>query len=176
MTKSSEMSPQDQEDAAHFAVCEAGYHFVHAVWGARNLSRAWPHVDPLLRRCWAQAWLNGQQDKARGDGFEPAGVVDAFTAEKPEHPLWRIFTGLQTDLLLERCPKDVADWSLTARHILVAPDVELLRLLPPPAQGDVAAVGTQFMPLVMRYEPGPGWRVLNFTSENIPVPGWPPTM
>lgn len=28
----------------------------------------------------------------------------------------------------------------------------------------------------MQYDEGVGWRLLNFTSEQIPQPGWPPSM
>lgn len=53
--------------------------------------------------------------------------------------------------------------------------LELLYMLPKPAEGDVAS-GEVRMPLLLSYDESVDWRVLNFLSEQPPVPGWPPQM
>lgn len=169
-----DLTPQQLEDATHSAVCNAGFAFTQAVWGDRSITEAWPHVDPLLRRCWAQAWLQDQRDAVRADGYDPDAVVEAFTAEQPEHPLWPVFEGLQLAVLLHWA-QGVHEWGASARHIVVGLDLELLYMLPKPAEGDVAS-GEVRMPLLMSYDESVGWRVLNFLSEQPPVPGWPPQM
>lgn len=168
-------TPQQLEDAIHWAVCEAGIAFTQAVWGERSITAAWPHVDPLLRRCWAQAWLKDQRDQAVAAGFDPDDVVEAFTADKPDHPLWCVFEELQLPVLLDWAP-GLHEWGSSARHIVVGLDIELLYLMPHPDEGDVVAVGTQRQPMLMSYDEQAGWRVLNFLSEQIPVPGWPPQL
>jgi len=170
-----DLTPQDREDAAHAAVCTAGFAFTQAVWGDRSLTKAWPLIDPTLRRCMAQAWLHGQEETALQVGFEPDDVVEAFAEERPEHPLWCVFENLQLPDLLEWMP-GVHEWMVTARHIVLDLDVELLYMLPRPDEGDVVPEGSPFLPLVMRYDQAAGWQVLNFVSEAMPAPGWPPQM
>lgn len=171
-----EDSLQDQADTVHSAVCLVGFAFVRALWGERDLSAAWPLTDPLLRLCLTQAWLEPQAALCRASGFEPADVADAFTADHPEHDLWPVLQDVMLREVLPGYPDDLPQWGVTARHILVAPDIELLYLLPLPDEGDIVAVGAQGLPLLMKYTHGYGWRVLNFFSTNIPVPGWPPVL
>ena len=159
----------------HSAICNAGFAFTRAVWGDRSITAAWPHVDPLLRRCWAQAWLQDQRDHTRSLGFDPDEVVEAFTEEQPDHPLWGIFEELQLELL-HGWGQGVHEWGVTARHIVVGLDLEQLYMMPRPDEGDVVPADAPFLPLLMRYDQEAGWRVLNFVSEQIPEPGWPPNL
>lgn len=168
-----DLTPEQLEDAAHAAVCNAGFAFTQALWGAQSLTKAWPLMDPVLRRCLAQAWLNGQQEHARGLGMDPDDIVEAFTAERPEHPLWCVFEELQLPDLLAWKP-GAHEWGVTARHIVLGLDVELIYMLPRPAEGDMVDDLSVFLPLVMSYDRAAGWRVLNFFSEQLPEPGWPP--
>lgn len=170
-----DLTPQQLEDAMHAAVCTAGFAFTDAVWGEGSLTAAWRLVDPLLRRCWAQAWLQDQRDTARANGFDPGEVVEAFAAERPDHPLWCVFEQLQLEALHE-WRQDVHEWGVTAEHKLIGLDIELLYMLPRPEHGDVVPEGSPNVPLLMRYDAEAGWRVLNCVSEEIPVPGWPPRL
>lgn len=170
-----DLTPQQLEDAMHSAVCNAGFAFTQAVWGDRSITGAWPHVDPLLRRCWAQAWLKDQRDHTRALRFDPDEVVEAFTDEQPDHPLWPVFEELQLELL-HGWRRGVHEWGVTAEHKLIGLDLELLYMLPRPESGDVVAEGSPFLPLLMRYDKAAGWRVLNFLSEQVPEPGWPPSL
>lgn len=170
-----DLTPQQLEDAAHSVVCNVGFAFTQAVWGDHSLTEAWPHVDPLLRRCWAQGWLKDQRQTARAQGFDPDEIVEAFTTEQPHHPLWCVFEQLQLEEL-HGWRQGVHEWVVSAEHKLIGVDLELLYMLPRPEQGDVVAEGTPFVPLLMSYDREAGWRVLNFISEQVPVPGWPPQM
>ncbi|KAB1149230.1 hypothetical protein F7R91_05585 [Streptomyces luteolifulvus] len=170
-----DLTPQQLEDAMHSVLCNAGFAFTSAIWRDRSMTAAWPHVDPVLRRCWAQGWLHDQRGRARELGFEPDEVVEAFTEEEPQHSLWSVFEDLQVRALLEWKP-GVHEWWATARHIVAGLDLEMLYMMPKPAEGDIAAADSPFLQLLMRYDQAAGWRVLNFLSEEIPVPGWPPRL
>ncbi|WP_455361992.1 hypothetical protein [Streptomyces sp. SYSU K21746] len=130
---------------------------------------------PAVRLCWAQAWLHPMLDKARGDGYDPDAVVEAFTADRPDHELWDAFARTQLRGADSAVQRDT--WGMKVNPDIVAPDVELVQFTPIPASG-VIQPGERYemVPLLMRYEEGPGWRILNFVSEAIPVPGWPPSM
>jgi hypothetical protein len=171
-----DVDEQAREDEAHGAVVMAGLAFVHGVWRWRDLLAAWGFVDPLLRRCWAQAWLYPIADAVRACGEDPDAVVEAFTADRPAHRLWKRFAREQMRHLLRAYPKDLIEWAPTARHILVGPDLEMLYLLPVPAEGDIVEDVRENLPLLMRFDPAFGWRVLSFVGESVPVPGWPPAL
>jgi len=112
---------------------------------------AWPAVDPLLRTCWAQLWAEPLWARMQADGFRPDDVIAALTEESP----------LRT-------------WGASGNHRLIAPDIELTYLTP--HQGPIPP-GGQFIgtPFLMRYSDD-AWRVLNFFSERLPQPGWPPQL
>ncbi|MFJ4201549.1 hypothetical protein ACIP2Y_18200 [Streptomyces sviceus] len=149
-----DLTPEQREDVAHAAVCSAGFAFTQALWGERSLTLAWPVMDPVLRRCLAQAWLHGQQDHARRMGMDPDDIVEAFAADRPEHPLWCVFEELQLpDLLAWKL--GAHEWCATARHHPLALDVELLYMVPPTEDGLVSDVSV-FLPLVMSYDQGGG--------------------
>ncbi|MFD4788886.1 hypothetical protein ACFWN1_17885 [Streptomyces sp. NPDC058459] len=170
-----EFDAETLDALAHWPVCEAGYGFTRAVWRDVSLTAAWPHVDPLLRRCWAQTWLQDQRDVAREDGYDPDDVVEAFTADRPVHSLWPVFEEVQL-ASLHGWVQGVHEWGPTAEHKPVGLDLELVYMVPRPASGNVVPEGGAWMPLLMRYDPVAGWRVLNFLAEIVPEPGWPPRL
>ncbi|MGW5273613.1 hypothetical protein ACWEQP_13695 [Streptomyces sp. NPDC004044] len=169
------MTSDDELYAAQAAVSIAATNFADAFWVDQDMDAAWVRTDPLLRRCWAQAWLLPLRAQAEADGFDPDQVVEAFTADAPDHPLWTPFARGQInrqEIVVER-----GTWGVKVNPELVAPDIQLLRYLPVPASGAIQPGETYAaVPLLMRYEPGPGWRLLNFVSETIPEPGWPPAL
>ncbi|MEU6703866.1 hypothetical protein [Streptomyces wuyuanensis] len=171
------MSP-DEDDLVHATqapVLSAAWAFAGAFWADRDLDAAWLYVDPLLRRCWAQMWLFPLLDVAREDGHDPEAVVEAFTADVPDHDLWPPFA--RTQLRHADLPVDRETWGVKVNPELIAPDIELVHLMPIPEGGVLYPGETRTaVPLLMRYEDGPGWRLLNFVSPAVPAPGWPPAM
>lgn len=167
---------QDIQDAATNAPRVAVFRFVSAVWSDLDLRAAWLLTDPLLRRCWAQAWLAEQHDLTRSLGYDPDDVVEAFTADRPEHDLWQDFEATQMPSLLAAQPGNLLEWGASAHPEPVDLDTELVWLRSMPAGQAEAVVNGPGVPFVMRFEDGPGWRVLNFVSERVPVPGWPPVL
>jgi hypothetical protein len=160
---------------AQAAVAQGAWAFAGAFWVDRDMDAAWLRVDPLLRRCWAQAWLMPLLEQARSDGFDPDEIVESFATSEPDHPLWETFA--RTQERHANLPVSRDTWGMKVNPEPVAPDVELVRFLPKPDSGVIAPGETYAsVPLLMRYEAGAGWRLLNFTSENIPTPGWPPAM
>jgi hypothetical protein len=51
--------------------------------------------------------------------------------------------------------------------------MEMLGLWPATEDGFADSAGP-CVPLLLRYDPDTGWRLLNFLSAEIPEPGWPP--
>lgn len=172
------MEPDDEDIAAYaaqHAIISAAWKFVEPYWVDHDVRAAWVATHPTLRLCWAQQWLTPMRAQARADGLNPDAVVEAFTADEVDHPLWEPFE--RAALKGATLPVTPETWGIKANPEYLAPDVALLRLLPTPTDG-VIRPGEQYMsvPLVMQYEDGPGWRLLNFASEQIPEPGWPPRL
>lgn len=178
MTDNRPMEPDDEDIAlyaAQHAITGAAWEFAGAYWADGDMRAAWAATHPTLRRCWAQTWLTPLRAQARADGLDPDEVVEAFTADEVDHPLWEPFA--RTASRGADLPVTRETWGIKVNPDFLAPDLALLRLLPTPSDG-VIHPGEQYVavPLLMRYEDGPGWRLLNFVSEQVPVPGWPPQL
>ncbi|MEU2712950.1 hypothetical protein [Streptomyces sp. NPDC007205] len=118
--------------------------------------------DPLFTSQWGFAPA-AKYDSA---GLLAKGATMVVNAtRRPE----RILTPQQNELF-ERLVNSGRD---TGGSVVIEA-VMLVRLLPKPASGQIE-VDEHYVsvPLLMQYSEGPGWRVLNFVSEQIPVPGWP---
>ncbi|MFF4839260.1 hypothetical protein ACFY2G_04255 [Streptomyces collinus] len=173
------MDPEEIETKALVAqkpIMEAAWAFASAFWVDQDMRATWRATHPTLRRCWAQTWLMPLRDQARSDGLDPDEVVEAFTADEVDHPLWQPFARTQARQA-STLPVDPETWGVKVNPDLIAPDVALVRLLPIPASG-VVEVGEQYVavPLLVQYDEAAGWRMLNFVSEQVPVPGWPPQL
>ncbi|MGV9275962.1 hypothetical protein [Streptomyces griseosporeus] len=169
----------DPEEAALYAaqapVMEAAFAFADAYWVKHDMRETWAATHPTLRRCWAQSWMMPLLARMRADGFDRDEVAEAFVEDEVEHVLWEPFARKQIEHAT--LPVDWETWGVKVNPEPIAPDIALVRLLPVP-QGGVLRAGETYasVPLLLQYEDGPGWRLLNFTSENVPTPGWPPQM
>jgi hypothetical protein len=162
--------------AAQKPVMQAAWAFAGAYWVDQDMRAAWRATHPTMRRCWAQAWLMPMLDEARRDGYDRDEVAEAFTADEVDHPLWRPFART-TAKHAATLPVDRDTWGVKVNPDFTAPGVMLVRLLPIPKGGAILP-GEEYVavPLLMQYDEGPGWRLLNFVSEQIPEPGWPPQL
>jgi hypothetical protein len=171
------MDPEDENEvyAAQAAVMKAAWAFAGAYWVDRDMRATWRATHPTMRRCWAQTWLMPMLDQARAEGYDPDETVEAFAADEVDHDLWRPFA--RTTVKHATLPVNRETWGVKVNPDFVAPGVMLVRMLPIPQDGVVQADEAYIsVPLLMEYEDGPGWRLLNFVSEQIPVPGWPPQL
>ncbi|WP_392668616.1 hypothetical protein [Streptomyces sp. LN785] len=165
----------DEQYAAQAPIMQNAWAFAKAFWIDHDMDETWLCTDPLMRRCWVQTWLYPLLDQLRADGYDPEEVVEALLQDEPRHELWPIFA--RTQLKGADLPVDTETWGLKVNPEPIALDVELLHLLPKPASGAIQA-GERYatQPLLMRYEEGEGWRVLNLVGTVPPTPGWPPTL
>ena len=124
-----ELDPDERaEIAAQIPVISAAWRFIIPALQDHDLAAAWPAVDPTLRLCWAQEWLDLNRSDAVGDGYDLDQVAVALTDDAPNHPLWRHFSRV-----LLRDPQGIADfdpdaWGIGANARLHAVDIELLYL------------------------------------------------
>ncbi len=150
------------------------------------VSAAWRFIIPALRDdgrpvpslCWAQGWLGLNRADAEAEGYDLGQVAVALADEVPTHPLWRHFSRvLLRDLHgVADLDPDVCGVGANARVFGV--DIELLYLQEKTGlEGDIWQTGVErlVLPIVMRLNDNQ-WRVLNYGSETIPIPGWPPTL
>lgn len=172
------MEPDDEDIelyAAQAPIVNAAWKFIGAYWIDGDMRAVWAATHPTLRRCWAQAWLTPMRQMARADGLDPDEVVEAFAADEVDHPLWEPFQ--RATIQGANLPVTREAWGIKVNPEYPAPNLALLRLLPTPADGAIRP-DEHYMsvPLLMQFDEGAGWRLLNFVSEQVPVPGWPPRM
>ena len=162
--------------AAQAPVMQAAWEFAGAYWVDHNMRAAWRATHLTLRRCWTQAWLMPLIEQVRAEGLDPGEVVEAFAEGEVEHALWEPFARTQTRQA-QTLPVDRETWGTKVNPDFIAPGVMLVRLLPVPPDG-VIQPGEAYLsvPLLLQHDEGSGWRLLNFVSEEIPVPGWPPQL
>ncbi|MEU2718397.1 hypothetical protein [Streptomyces sp. NPDC007205] len=157
-------------------VMNAAWAFAEAYWIDKDIRGAWRATHPTLRRCWTQTWLIPLLEQGSVGGYDPNAVVEAFAEDEVDHVLWKLFARAQ----VKRTAPVAVDreaWGVKADPEFVAPDVVLVRLLSIPAGGAVRLDEmVASVPLLMQYDVEPGWRLLNFFSDQIPVPGWPPQL
>jgi len=140
-----------------------------------ELLQGWRYTDPQLREYWAFRWLFADARHVEHGSWDVAAVMDAFQADRPDHPLWEAF---ERDVV-----QTFRDWGLTTDRSAVSepgafgPDTEVVYLLPPDGD-DFAAQPTQaFLVFVMRYDCEYGWRVLSpFSGDAVLEPVWQPAV
>jgi len=81
--------PEDEraEIAAQIPVISAAWSFLEPFYAAGDLAAAWPSVDPLLRLCWAQWWLEANASSVTANGFDADEVAQVFVAQAAAHSL-----------------------------------------------------------------------------------------
>jgi len=163
---------------AQIPVTSAAWRFLTPALRDNDLTVAWPAVDLTLRLCWAQAWLGLNRAQAAADGYDLHEVAVALTDDAPSHPLWRHFSRVLLRDLHGVANVDPNTWGIGANVRVVDVDTEVLYLQDMTGlEGGVWQPGQErsVLPIVMRLAHGQ-WRVLNFGSETVPIPGWPPTL
>ena len=166
------------EIAAQTPVMSAAWRFITPALQNNDLAAAWPAVDPSLQLCWAQSWLDLNRVDIAADGYDLDEVALAFTDDPPSHPLWRHFSRVLLRDLHGVADLDPDTWGIGGNARLLAVDIELLYLQDKTGlEVGVWQPGQErfVVPVVMRLT-DTQWRVLNFGSETIPTPGWPPTL
>ncbi|MFJ8766679.1 hypothetical protein [Streptomyces clavifer] len=170
------MTSDDERYAADAPIMQNAWAFAKAFWVDHDMEETWLCTDPLMRRCWVQAWMHPLLDELRADGYDRDQVVEDLVKDQPAHELWAPFARTQLKGAAMQ-PVDVETWGIKVNPEPVALDVELLHLLPKPAGGVIQPGETYTsQPLLMRFEQGEGWRVLNLVGVVPPTPGWPPVL
>lgn len=172
------MTPEERQQALVQAeVVTTAYQFLNRFYEEGDLTAAWEYVDPLLRRCWAQWWLDANRSAVTASGFDLEEVADNFVAEADNHPLWTHFQRVLLRDFRNASPLDVPKSGIGMAPRLIAPDVELLYVHQEMPEGGQWEPGTESLalPMVMHLDGG-RWKVMNVGYERIPEPGWPPTL
>lgn len=174
-----QLDPDEREViAAQIPVVSAAWRFIIPALQDEDLAAAWPAVDPCLRMCWAQEWLGLNSADAEAEGYDLAQVADELADEAPTHTLWRHFSRVLLRDILGIVHLDPDTWCIGANARILGVDIELLYLQDKTGlEGDTWQPGMErlVLPIVMRLD-DEQWRILNYGSETIPTPGWPPTL
>lgn len=144
------------------------------VWGEQDLRTAWHLTDPEFRTCLAQRWILDNEQEFASSAWERDEVVSAFEADAPDHELWHHFE--RVHLRGWRQLGDLTQFGTGTATRVVALDVEEVLLFPPEVTELQPGEESPAVPILLRHTPEVGWRVLNFGSEVVPQPGWPPLL
>ena len=168
---------EDNEAIAQSEVVSTAAKFLHAFYNG-ELVRAWDVVHPQLRLCWVQWWATANKDALRRSGYELVATAEEIARSTPtEHPLWTDFERVLLRDFRNAYPLSLATSGIGAATRVIALDTELLYIhaeIPPGGVWEENAASFVY-PMVMQLH-GSRWTVLNWASDVIPTPGYPPTL
>lgn len=171
--------PEDQrnEILAQAEVTSVGWRFLESFYGG-DFASAWEKANPVFRLCLAQWWASANKAKLEASGHELTMTAERLALSVPgEHPLWSQFAGVILRDFRNAYPLDIAAAGIGSAPRLIAIDTELLYVHPEIPDGGLwqEDESRPVYPLLMRFETGK-WTVLNWSSDRIPTPGYPPSL
>jgi hypothetical protein len=143
-----------------------------------DLASAWRFTHPILRLCLGQWWVHANEQALRGTGHDIDLTVDQLAQTNgSHHDLWEHFSRVLLRDFRTAYPLDPAQSSIGSTVRMIDLDTELLYVHPDTPLGAVWTPGEEraVYPLVMGLIDGE-WMVLNWASDIIPTPGYPPTL
>ncbi|MGO2938692.1 MAG: hypothetical protein ACTICQ_14150 [Glutamicibacter arilaitensis] len=170
------LSPEELEElSAQAKVASAAWNFLNPFY-AENFEAAWEFLHPVYRLCLVQWWVEANKNSLIVDGYDPEVVVgDLSQPDAMTEPLWVDFSTVILREFRAAYPLNVATAGIGGTPRTVALDTELLYVHPEVPGGVAWQPGEErpFYAILMRLMDGQ-WRVLNWASEKIPIPGMPP--
>lgn len=163
--------------AAQTAVVSAAWKFLQAFYGG-DLTAAWSVMHPLFRLCLAQWWADANRDSFEATGYSVEKTAEELAQSSPgEHELWSSFARVILRDFRSAFPLDPDRAGIGSTPRVLALDTELLYVHPePPANGLwQSGASSRAYGLVMQLTEGQ-WAVMNWGSEAVPSPGYPPTL
>jgi hypothetical protein len=171
------LEPEDNEASAQSQVVSVALKFLDAFY-KEDLARAWPLVHPRLRVCWVQWWATANKVALQQAGYELVKVADELAPSAPtEHPLWADFERVLLRGFRKAYPLNLATCGMGVAPRVIALDTEMLYVpaeIPPDGVWKAGADSLAY-PMVMQLNDS-RWSVLNWASDVIPTPGYPPTL
>jgi hypothetical protein len=171
--------PEDQrnEILAQEVVVSMAWGFLESFYEG-DFASAWEKANPVFRLCLAQWWAHGNKDKLQASGYDFVTTAEGLALRAPgEHPLWDQFAGVVLRDFRKAYPLDVAAAAIGSAPRPIAIDTELLYVHPEMPEGGLwqADERREVYSLLMKFETSK-WTVLNWASERIPTPGYPPSL
>lgn len=171
--------PEDaqQEILAQVAVMKAAWSFLNKFYRG-DLSAAWDVLHPTYKLCLAQWWVKANETPLSSEGYDlGTAAQDLASTTGGENDLWDDFSRVVLRDFTQGFPLDPGTASIGAAVRMIDLDTELLYVHPDSPDGGRWDPGETkgVYPLVMKLS-GNEWKVLNWASDIIPVPGLPPTL
>lgn len=174
----SNLPDESLEDiAAQTAVVSAAWKFLRSFYDG-DFSTAWTVMHPVFRLCLVQWWAHANRDSLEATGYSVEKTAEELAQSSPgEHELWGSFARVILRDMRNAYPLDPAVAGIGSTPRVLALDTELLYVHPEPPANGLWLPGEFSMAygLVMRLTEGQ-WAVLNWGSEAVPTPGYPPAL
>lgn len=172
------LSPEEREQlSAQVQMASAAWNFLNPFY-AGDLEAAWDFIHPTYRLCLAQWWAEANRNALNAGGYDAETTAEDLSRSGSKgNPLWADFARVILRDFWKAYPLDVASAGIGGTPRLVALDTELLYVHPEVPEGFIWKPGEErtAYAILMRLLDGQ-WKVLNWASEKIPVPGMPPEL
>jgi hypothetical protein len=166
-----------QEVIAQAAVVSEAWTFLQRFY-AGDLPAAWGVIHPTYRLCLAQWWVGANQESLTSNGYDLEEAADELAATPGgEHDLWNDFSRVVLRDFHKAFPLNPGTAAIGSTVRMIDLDTELLYVHPDSPNGGVWAPGESraVYPIVMKLS-GDKWMVLNWASDLVPIPGFPPML
>lgn len=158
---------------------DAATEFVFAVLEDR-FAEAWRYMAPGYRLCRAQAWLWNNRLHPDFAGADLDAQAATLAEEHSPHRFWDEFAASEArgfaDALADFLPRG---YGAASRPRPLGPDLELVIYAPtdgaPFVRLDAPTLLEDPYLAVMLRTPE-GWRLAQWGSDRLPLPGWPPDL
>jgi hypothetical protein len=173
-----ELPEEDRNEVlAQVQVVSAAWLFLRQFYG-HDLAGAWDVMHPTLKLCWSQWWAGSNRNTLEAAGKDVEEVVEQLVQTKNgSHELWEHFSRVVLREFQNAYPLDVARAGISSTPRIIAMDTELLYVHVEVPQGKVIQAGESSVvyPIVLQLSAA-SWMVLNWASDTIPLPGYPPVL
>lgn len=166
-----------EEIVAQGEIVASAWEFLRSFYSG-DLISAWEVIHPTLRLCWAQWWVDANRSALQDHGYTLEDSAESLSHDSgDEHALWKDFERVILRDFRTAYPLEVDSAAIGSAPRLITLDTELLYVHPNSPDGGLWQPGEKraVYPLVMRLEDDT-WKILNWASDSIPVPGYPPTL
>lgn len=172
------VNPEDKDKAAaRSKIVNTAFEFLDHFYNRNDLTACWGLLDPTLRLCWVQWWMEANSAALESEGYDLNETAEDVTEKGNQHELWDDFQRVLLRDFHSAFPLEVDQVGIGSAQRVIVPGVELLYVHATVPEGGYWKPGEESLaaPIVLRIVDSE-WKVLNFGFEAIPEPGWPPQL
>lgn len=151
--------------------------FLNHFYADSDLRASWELIDPTLKLCWAQWWIDANSGALESQGYDLIETAQNLVDNGSRHEVWEDFERVILRDLRAAFPLKIDQVGIGAEPRVITLNVQLLYIHKNAPEGGAwkPNESSEVVPLVLRIVDSE-WKILNLGYDTIPEPGWPPQL